>query len=174
MVVPFAAAKHPRGAGGLFAASAAANGKPTGAWAKGPVQSGSAHGNTADPRAKSIQQALNKLGITDEHGKPLLVDGKPGAHTSAAIKKWQSAHGMKPTGSLDAKAVVALLSAKPAAKKSPPKASARRTATRKPAGRKLPTKKPGGKKPPAKKAPYTGPAASHPKAGSSRLGVDRG
>jgi peptidoglycan hydrolase-like protein with peptidoglycan-binding domain len=93
VAIPFTASKHPRGAGGLFAATAAANGKPTGAWAAGPVQSGAAHGGKTDPRVKALQQALNKLGITDERGRPLLVDGKPGAHTSAAIKKWQSAQG---------------------------------------------------------------------------------
>lgn len=173
MVAPFAASKHPRGAGGLFAATAAANGKPTGAWAKGPVQSGSMHGGAPDARVKAIQQALNKLGITDERGRPLLVDSKPGAHTSAAIKKWQSAHGMKPTGTLDAKAVVALLSAKAPAKKASSRPAA--TPTRKPSSRKPATKKPGARKPAAKKAaPYKGPAANHPKAGMSRLAVDRG
>lgn len=155
---PFVAAKHPRGAGGLFAASAAANGKPTGAWARGPVQSGAAHGKTTDPRVKAMQQALNKLGVTDERGRPLLVDGKPGAHTSAAIKKWQSAHGMKPTGTIDAKAMVALLSAKAPAKK----AATKRATTRKPASRKAATRKPSAKKKaPAKPAvkaapPHTG------------------
>jgi peptidoglycan hydrolase-like protein with peptidoglycan-binding domain len=147
VAIPFTASKHPRGAGGLFAATAAANGKPTGAWAAGPVQSGAAHGGKTDPRVKALQQALNKLGITDERGRPLLVDGKPGAHTSAAIKKWQSAHGMKPTGTIDAKAMVALLSAKPAAKRaaakmSRPKASAHRPALRRPAGKKTASKKP--------------------------------
>src|SRR4051812_37493270 len=117
--------KHSRGAGGLFAATAAANGKPTGAWAAGPIQSGSAHGKTADPRVKALQQALNRAGVTDERGRPLLIDGKPGAHTSAAIKKWQKAHGMKPTGTVDAKTMVALLTAKAAPK---PPAAPKKTA----------------------------------------------
>jgi peptidoglycan hydrolase-like protein with peptidoglycan-binding domain len=167
-VVPFTASKHPRGAGGLFAATAAANGKPTGAWAAGPVQSGAAHGSKNDPRVKALQQKLNALGITDEHGKPLLVDGKPGNHTSAAIKKWQSAHGMKPTGTVDAKTMVALLSAKGPAKK---RSMASRPAARKSTSRTAPARK----KPAAKKAaPYKGPAANHPKAGMSRLSTDRG
>lgn len=154
---PFVAAKHPRGAGGLFAASAAANGKPTGAWARGPVQSGAAHGKTTDPRVKAMQQALNKLGVTDERGRPLLVDGKPGAHTSAAIKKWQSAHGMKPTGTVDAKTMVALLSAKaPARKAAAKRPASKRPTARKPSSKKLAAKKP--KPKPAVKAapPHTG------------------
>lgn len=155
---PFVAAKHPRGAGGLFAATAAANGKPTGAWARGPVQSGAAHGKTSDPRVKALQSALNKLGITDERGRPLLVDGKPGAHTSAAIKKWQKAHGMQPTGSVDAKTMVALLSAKPAAKPAAKKrTSTKPRTTKRPAARKPAAKTPAAKKPAVKPAPpHTG------------------
>ncbi len=133
-------AKHARGAGGLFAATSAASGKPTGAWARGPLQSGAAHGGTVDPRAKAMQLALNRAGITDERGRPLLVDGKPGPHTSAAVKKWQQAHGMKPTGTVDAKTMVALLSAKPPAKK-PSARSRMRAPARKPAAKRTPAKK---------------------------------
>lgn len=157
--------KHSRGPGGLFAATSAANGKPTGAWAAGPVQSGAAHGKTTDPRVKALQQALNRLGVTDEHGRPLLVDGKPGAHTSAAIKKWQQANGMKATGTVDAKTMVKLLTAK-----APAKRAATRMARAKPA-----------RKAPARKAtPYSKMTAAQkttarrvalaPKRGQSRLG----
>lgn len=132
--------KHSRGPGGLFAATAAASGKPTGAWATGPIQSGRAHGGTRDPRVKALQQALNKIGITDERGHPLLVDGKPGAHTSAAIKKWQKANGMKPTGVVDAKTMVALLTAKPAPKKTA--RSMMHRPARKPARKAAPNKTP--------------------------------
>lgn len=117
MTVPFNAGKHPRSAGGRFgatsAAQSAAAGRPTGAWAAGPIQSGAAHNKTFDPRVKALQQALNGLGFGDERGRSLLVDGKPGAHTSAAIKRFQRANGMPPTGIVDAKTAVAILTAQP-------------------------------------------------------------
>jgi peptidoglycan hydrolase-like protein with peptidoglycan-binding domain len=156
-------AKHSRGPGGLFAATAAANGKPTGAWASGPVQSGAAHGKTTDPRVKALQQALNLAGVTDERGRPLLVDGKPGAHTSAAIKKWQQAHGMKPTGTVDAKTMVALLTAKAPARKAAAVMRRARPSVKKSAPKRKATPK------------STSTAASRavalaPKRGQSRLG----
>lgn len=155
--------KHTRGPGGLFAATAAANGKPTGAWAAGPIQSGAAHGKTPDPRVKALQSALNRLGMTDEHGHPLLVDGKPGAHTSAAIKKWQQANGMKPTGVVDAKTMVALLTGQTPAKKA--SSVMRRT---RPAVKKTSAKKP---KPSAvAKSRAAAYLANSSKRGQSRLG----
>src|ERR1044072_4718963 len=154
--------KHTRGPGGLFAATAAANGKPTGAWAAGPIQSGSAHGKTADPRVKALQQALNKLGITDEHGHPLLIDGKPGAHTSAAIKKWQQANGMKPTGVVDARTMVALLTAKPPAKKAAAAMKRARPSARKKSAPKRPPK--------PTPSPASRAVATAGKRGQSRLG----
>jgi len=56
---------------------------------------GSPHG---DPRVKRLQTTLNRLHMTDAHGKALLVDGKLGPKTTAAVKKWQKAHGMKANG----------------------------------------------------------------------------
>lgn len=56
---------------------------------------GSKHG---DARVRQLQQALNRLGMTDAVGKRLVVDGKLGPKTTAAIKKWQKAHGMKADG----------------------------------------------------------------------------
>jgi peptidoglycan hydrolase-like protein with peptidoglycan-binding domain len=110
---PYDESKHRRGPGGLFAASSAAAGKPSGAWLSGPVRKGTGRRGSSDPRVIAAQKKLNALGITDERGRPLLVDGIDGNHTTAAIKKWQQANGMQPTGELDAKAMVALLSAKP-------------------------------------------------------------
>lgn len=123
-VIPFNAGKHPRAAGGKFgatgAAQAAAAGRPTGAWAAGPVKRGTGHGaGKSDPRVKAEQLALNRAGITDERGRPLLVDGDQGAHTTAAVKKFQTAHGMAPTGIVDAKTMLAILTAKPAPRSAP-------------------------------------------------------
>lgn len=56
---------------------------------------GSAHG---DSRVHTLQQALNRLGITDGHGKPLKDDGKLGPRTTAAVKKLQQRLGMKADG----------------------------------------------------------------------------
>lgn len=157
MTVPFNAGKHPRAAGGRFgatsAAQSAADGHPTGAWAAGPIQSGAAHNKGApDPRVKALQQALNGLGLGDERGHSLLVDGKPGAHTSAAIKRFQRANGMPATGVVDAKTMVAILTAKPTARPPAKKTSARQKMTR----RKTTTSH---HTAPPKKAPAAAPAA---------------
>jgi peptidoglycan hydrolase-like protein with peptidoglycan-binding domain len=45
---------------------------------------------------KSVQEALNK------NGASLKVDGKMGKATMAALKKYQSANGLKATGRADA------------------------------------------------------------------------
>lgn len=45
-----------------------------------------------------MQEALNKLGLTDANGKPLKLDGKLGPKTTAAIKKLQEQLGMTPNG----------------------------------------------------------------------------
>lgn len=51
-----------------------------------------------DARVKGMQDALNRLGLTDATGKPLKVDGKLGPKTTAAIKKLQTALGLTPNG----------------------------------------------------------------------------
>lgn len=56
---------------------------------------GSANG---DSRVHTLQQALNRLGITDGHGKALKDDGKLGPKTTAAVKKLQTRLGMKADG----------------------------------------------------------------------------
>jgi peptidoglycan hydrolase-like protein with peptidoglycan-binding domain len=151
---PFNAGKHPRAAGGKFgatnAAQAAAAGHPSGAWAAGPIQSGAAHNHsTPDDRVKALQQTLNGLGFGDERGHELLVDGKPGAHTKASIQRFQRANGMPPTGIVDAKTMVAILTAKPKPKAAPKK-SARRIMSTHHAAVKRPTV---AKKPSAPSAP---------------------
>jgi len=51
-----------------------------------------------DKRVRGLQEALNRLGLTDGGGKKLVVDGKLGPKTTAAIKKAQRAAGMKADG----------------------------------------------------------------------------
>jgi hypothetical protein len=53
---------------------------------------------SGDSRVRGLQEALNKLGLTDSSGKPLKVDGKLGPKTTAAIKKLQQQLGMTPNG----------------------------------------------------------------------------
>ncbi|MDA8362890.1 MAG: peptidoglycan-binding domain-containing protein [Gammaproteobacteria bacterium] len=49
-------------------------------------------GMAASARVKAIQEALNKAGAM------LKVDGKMGMKTRAALKEFQSKHGLKATG----------------------------------------------------------------------------
>jgi peptidoglycan hydrolase-like protein with peptidoglycan-binding domain len=167
---PFVATKHPRGAGGLFAATAASKtDRPTGAWAAGPIGHGTGKKGAPDPRVRALQKQLNALGLTDERGRPLLVDGIDGAHTTAAVKKFQKAHGMAPTGVVDAKLMVAILSAKPA-----PKPVRARDRMRASAPRKTPAKKstpPKTTTPKAPPKPLTSTPSGENKRGQSRAGL---
>jgi N-acetylmuramoyl-L-alanine amidase len=45
-----------------------------------------------------VQESLNRLRITDSHGKPLVEDNKMGTATIAAIEKFQKIVGVLPTG----------------------------------------------------------------------------
>lgn len=48
-----------------------------------------------------LQQALNRLKITDQNGKPLVEDGSLDPETTSAIQKFQSIVGIAATGSPD-------------------------------------------------------------------------
>ncbi len=72
------------------------------AFAAMPANPCSAHGSkmmkkthmraAASPKVKAVQEALNKTGAK------LKADGFMGARTRAAIKEFQSKHGLKATG----------------------------------------------------------------------------
>lgn len=125
MTAPWTASKHPRAQGGRFGQSAAqaAAGHPTGAWASGPMRfdgkRGAGYGMPGgDERVHALQQALNRLGITDGAGRPLAVDGQLGPRTTEAVKAAQKKLGMKPDGIVSAQVMVAILNAK-----APPRAA---------------------------------------------------
>lgn len=111
----FTESLHPRDAG-KFAVKAgpakAATAKKTTAPRKHAAAPAHPHGSLAfngktgpgygtpggDKRVHSLQQALNRLGLTDASGKKLVDDGKLGPKTTAAIKKAQRALGLKADG----------------------------------------------------------------------------
>jgi peptidoglycan hydrolase-like protein with peptidoglycan-binding domain len=171
MTAPFAAAKHPRAAGGLFAATAAAQtSRPTGEWAAGPIRRGTGRKGMPDARVIALQKKLNALGITDERGRPLLEDGIDGDHTTAAVKKYQKAHGLPETGVVDAKLMVAILTAKPAPRKQGAAAKMASGGRRK---RQRHTTRGGGSKTPAPRQ-FTAQEAMAGKRGQSRQGGNAG
>ena len=106
-------AAHPRNtkgpAGGEFKGGKASSKQAAPAKKR---SSGTAHGSMSfngktgtgygskngDARVKKLQEALNKLGMKDANGNPLVIDGKLGPKTTAAIKRWQKKNGMKPDG----------------------------------------------------------------------------
>lgn len=64
---------------------------------------GSNHGTgydskNGDERVHALQQALNRLGVTDAAGKKLRDDGQLGPKTTSAVKKLQKLLGVKPDG----------------------------------------------------------------------------
>lgn len=104
--------KHPRGKagsgkGGQFVALSYDSGRNVG------TGYGSKQG---DSRVKQAQQALNRLGIKDKNGKPLVVDGKYGPLTTSAVAAWQKKNGIKPAnGKLTPALIRQLTSGKKAA-----------------------------------------------------------
>lgn len=80
------------------------------------ANTGTGYGSkNGDPRVHKLQEALNRLGLTDMHDKKLKDDGKLGPRTTSAVKRAQQRLGLKPDG----KVTPALL-AKLAATKSLP------------------------------------------------------
>ncbi|MBC6458417.1 peptidoglycan-binding domain-containing protein [Actinomadura sp. HBU206391] len=51
-----------------------------------------------DPRVKELQEALNRHGLADSRAKKLVVDGKFGQRTTAAVVKAQRQLGVTPDG----------------------------------------------------------------------------
>lgn len=96
--------KHPRakagsGTGGQFAPLSYDSKSNTG------TGYGSKNG---DQRVHAAQEALRKGGFTDANGKPLRLDGKLGPKTTAALKRYQRAHGLKPDGKITPALLAAL------------------------------------------------------------------
>lgn len=73
-----------------------------------------------DSRVKTLQSALNRLGLTDGKGNKLAVDGKLGPLTTEAVKAAQKRLGL----AQDGKVTPALLKALAAAKKLPARRAA--------------------------------------------------
>ncbi|GAA4626628.1 hypothetical protein GCM10023196_035630 [Actinoallomurus vinaceus] len=81
---------------------------------------GSAKG---DAHVRQLQEALNRLGLTDGNGKKLAVDGKLGPLTTAAVKKAQKALGLKQDGKVTPDLLKRLRSSKSLTKASTAKAT---------------------------------------------------
>jgi hypothetical protein len=75
-----------------------------------------------DPRVRSLQTQLNRLGLLDMHGRELAVDGKLGPLTTSSIRAAQRRLGMRATGIVDPAFIDRLKATKalpPAKKKAP-------------------------------------------------------
>lgn len=112
---------------------------------------GSGYGSKGgDANVKALQKELNRLGITDAQGKELVVDGKFGPKTTAAVRRLQKKLGVP----VDGKITPALLKRIKGVKKTT-------TLTEKPAKK---AAAPAGKKAaPAKKAAPGRPVGPPPK-----------
>lgn len=84
-----------------------------------------------DKRVRSLQEALNRLGLTDGAGKKLVVDGKLGPKTTAAIKKAQRKLGLKVDGVVTPALLRQLTTAKRLEKAKPAKKAAPKKAAKK-------------------------------------------
>lgn len=136
--VPWDATKHPRAAagsagGGQFAAGGGGGAQPAaGAAGKKPAAGaakkriggetlsydaksnrGAGYGRKGgDPRVHKLQQALNKLGMKDASGRKLVVDGKLGPRTTAAVKAAQRKLGLPADGKVTPQLLAKLVAAK--------------------------------------------------------------
>jgi len=97
----FNEALHPRGKGaqgGQFVAKGSSGANDTIGY-DSKRGTGAGYGaRGGDKRVKQLQTALNRLGFTDANGHKLLVDGKLGPRTTAAIKRLQKRLGLKADG----------------------------------------------------------------------------
>lgn len=141
-------ALHPRapageGGGGQFMSYDEKKNQGTGYGKKG-----------GDADVRKLQEALNKLGLTDSHGKKLDVDGMLGPLTTSAVMKAQKMLGVKPDGKVSPTLLKKILTMKkPSAKPTKPG----------PGHGKTPKKKPASHRPKTKPKPKTAPKAA-PKA----------
>jgi len=55
------------------------------------------HGDKGDA-VRDLQTSLQRLGYQDEKGHKIQPDGDFGVHTTAAVERFQRAHGLKPDG----------------------------------------------------------------------------
>jgi peptidoglycan hydrolase-like protein with peptidoglycan-binding domain len=86
------ASKHPRAKAG-----SAGGGRFAPLSYNAQANTGTGYGKKGgDDRVKATQTALNKAGMTDTQGNKLKLDGKLGPKTTAALIKYQKAHGIKP------------------------------------------------------------------------------
>jgi peptidoglycan hydrolase-like protein with peptidoglycan-binding domain len=89
---PADAQQRPMGASGSSMSSSSSSGAPAKSM---PAKKAAAKKGMASESVKAVQAALNK------HGAKLKVDGTMGPGTRAALKKYQSANGLKATGRID-------------------------------------------------------------------------
>jgi HK97 family phage prohead protease len=82
-------------------------------------KTGTGYGSkNGDARVHKLQQALNRMGITDADGKKLVDDGKLGPKTTAAVKAAQKRLGLPQDGKVTPKLLAALTKAKAMPKRS--------------------------------------------------------
>lgn len=135
---------HPRAAagsstGGQFAAGGGSAAGKSGSGKKAPgkkqgevlsfdAKSGRGVGygkKGGDARVRKLQAALNRLGLKDADGRRLVVDGKLGPRTTAAIKAAQRKLGVPADGKVTPQLLVKLVAAKaPKTTKKKPRARA--------------------------------------------------
>lgn len=84
-----------------------------------------------DKRVRALQEALNRLGLTDASGKKLAIDGQMGPRTTAAVKRAQRKLGLKPDGVVTPALLRKLVAAKSLGKTSRKAAAPARTPTKK-------------------------------------------
>lgn len=101
----FEPTEHPRApkgtdSGGEFAKASKSSSKKsaTGDMSYDPSTGQGTGYGAPDPRVKKLQEALNRLGLTDADGNPLKVDGKLGPKTTAAVKAAQKRLGVAQDG----------------------------------------------------------------------------
>jgi hypothetical protein len=91
-----------------------------------------------DPKVRTLQSVLTRLGMTDGAGVRLGVNGKYGPRTTAAVKKLQKAMGVEATGKVTEEFIKQISNAKSLAELRPKKAAAAKKTTPK----RKPTPKP--------------------------------
>lgn len=155
----------PAGGGGA-AAKKAAPAKKRGETLSFDAKSGRGAGygkKGGDSRVRKLQEALNRLGLTDDRGRKLVVDGKLGPRTTAAVKAAQRKLGVAADGKVTPELLAKLTAAKSVGQPGAKKAT--------PARKAMPAKKAA---PKPSKAPAANPTRrAVPAASRARMGQSR-
>jgi peptidoglycan hydrolase-like protein with peptidoglycan-binding domain len=78
-----------------------------------PAHANPLHQGDKGQEVRALQDSLNRIGSSDERGRPVSVDGDYGTHTKAAVERFQRSHGLEVDGVAGPRTMEAIRHASP-------------------------------------------------------------